>query len=262
MEPTTGTPPPQPPFPTQPPGVPPKKKTSPLVWVLVGCLGLFVVGGIIFAAATFFVAKKVKDVAEDFAENPVRKSVETMVRLNPELELVSTDDQAETMTIRNTQTGEVATFDWSEIQSGQFRFETEDGSYTVDGSEVAEGRLTVEDGSGRQVAVFGSGEVPDWFPQYPDSTEVAVLVNAIQGGQESRIWTFQSGSSVADVVAFYDANLKGGGWEVKSTTSDLGQISNGSVEAKTDGGSRTLNLVATRSGGESTQVMVTYTGTG
>ena len=265
MPPTMGNQPPVPPPPQAPPPVAAaKKKTSPLVWVLVGCLGLFVIGGVIFAAATFFVAKKVKDVASEFAENPIRESVEAMVRFNPELELVSTDDEAETLTIRNKSTGEVATFDWSDIQNGNFRFEADGEEYTVDTSGAAEGRLEVRDGSGAGVLAFGPGasDVPSWFPEYPGSADVNVLVSANQNGQDSAIWTFQAADAVADVLAFYEQRLEVDGWEVSTSTAEGAGAQQGSVEAKRDAGATTLNLVATSGGGEGTQVMVTYTGTG
>jgi hypothetical protein len=259
MEPTTGaSPPPQPP---PPPVAPVKKKTSPWVWVLVGCGGLIVVGMIIVGVTGAFLFKKGAEKLEEFAENPVRASVETMVRLNPELELVSTDDAAETMTIRNTTTGEVATFNWSDIQNGRFSFESDGKEYTVDGSGAADGRFSVEDESGREVVAVGPGaaDVPSWFPQSPASAEINMLVNATQDGQQSMIWTFTSRDSVDDVLDFYEEELEPLGWEVSTSTPDVGDVANGTVDAKRRGGDGTLNLVVSRSGADPTQVMVTYT---
>jgi hypothetical protein len=257
MEPSKGASPPQPP---PPPVAPVKKKTSPLVWILVGCLGLMVVGGIIFAAATFFVAKKVKDVASDFADNPVRAAAEMAIRMNPDLELVSTDDAAQTMTVRDKTTGKVSTFDWSDIENGKFSFETDGETYTLDGSGAEDGQLAIEDESGNAVMSIGSGDVPSWFPTYPDTTGVNVLVNANQNGQESRIWTFQSNASPGDLLAFYKERLEADGWSAVSSLSDEGGRESGSLDAERDGGSSKLNLVVTKSGAAAAQVMATYTG--
>ena len=263
MAPTTGAMPPQPP-PPPPAAVPVKKKTNPLVWILVGCLGLFVIGGIIFAAATFFIAKKAKDVLTDVAENPVKAAAEMMVRMNPDLELVSSDDEAGTMTISDKKTGKVSTFNWSDISEGKLTFETDGESYTVDGSGAADGSISVQDESGKETMSFGAGagEVPDFFPAYHNAVEINVLVNANQNGQQSTIWTFQTPDAVADVLAFYETQLKGTGWEVTTSSSDVGGVSNGSIEAKQDNGAKTLNLVLTKSGGEASQAMATYTATG
>jgi hypothetical protein len=262
MAPTTSATPPQPPPPPPPGGAPVKKKTSPLVWILVGCLGLFVIGGVIFGVATFFVARKVKDVAGEFVENPVKSSVEMMVRMNPDLELVSTDDEAETMTIRDKKTGEVSTFNWADIQEGKLTFESGGESYTIDGSQAADGQIAIQDESGETTMAMGAGagEVPSWFPAYHDATEITVLVNASQGGQQSTIWTFKTGDAVADVVSFYEQQLESQGWEVNTSTSDVGGASNGSLDATQESGAKSLNMVVAKSsGGEPAQAMVTYT---
>jgi hypothetical protein len=256
MAPTTGAVPPPP-----APVVVVKKKTSPLVWILVGCLGLVVIGGVIFAAAGWFALKKGKEYVQEFADNPMKKSVEAMVALNPDLELVSSDDKAETMTIKNKKTGEVATFNWSDIQNGNFKWETEGQSYSVN-ANGQNGGVTVQDESGKTSATFGGGQVPSWFPQYHNATETNVLVDANQNGQQSTIWTFSTVDAVPDVLKFYEDSLKGSGWEVSTSSSNVGGAANGSVEAKQDNGAKTLNLVVTQSSGSASQAMVTYTAPG
>jgi len=255
MAPTTSATPPPPP----PSAVPVKKKTSPWVWVLVGCLGLFVICGVIFGVATFFIAKKAKGFVEEMAENPVKKSVEMMVRMNPDLELVSTDDEAETMTIKDKKTGEVSTFNWSDIQNGKMTFESDGKSVTIDGSEAGQGRMTVQDENGESTFSMGGGAegVPSWFPAYHDASEVAVLVNANQNGQQSTIWTFKSGDEPPALLAFYQQNLVGDGWEV--TVNNNTGATNGSLEGKKTDGAKTINMVVTKNSGEPSQAMVTYT---
>jgi hypothetical protein len=256
MAPTTSATPPPPP----PAGVPAKKKTNPLVWILVGCLGLFVIGGIIFAAATFFIARKAKDFVEEASANPAKAAAEMMVRMNPDLELVSSDDDAGTMTIRDKTTGKETTLNWSDISEGKLTFETDGETYSVDGG--ADGSLTVQDESGEQTMSFGAdaGSVPSWFPAYHNASDVNVLVNANQNGQQSLIWTFQSADAVPAVLAFYEQALKGSGWEVTTNSSEVGGTSNGSVDAKQEGGAKSLNLVISKNGSEPAQVMATYTG--
>jgi hypothetical protein len=166
------------------------------------------------------------------------------------------------MTIRNKTTGEVATFDWSDIQNGTFRFESEGEEYTIDASEATEGRLEVRDESGEGVLALGPGasDVPAWFPEYPGSVEVNVLVSASQGGQDSAIWTFQASDAVNEILEFYRQKLEGEGWEVSTTTAS--GADQGSLDGRRDGGAQTVTLVANRVAGTTTQVMVTYTATG
>ena len=258
MAPTTSATPPPPP----PPGVPVKKKTNPLVWILVGCLGLVVVSGVIFVGLGFFAARKLKDVVEDVAENPVKAAAELAVKMNPDLELVSSDDDAQTMTIRDKNTGEESTFNWSDIQNGRMTFESDGKTMSVDTN--ADGSMTVQDESGEQSMTFGgnAGAVPSWFPAYHNQTDVNVLVNANQNGQQSTIWTFQSGDAVAAIMGFYEQELKNSGWEVSTNTSEMGGTSNGSIEAKQEGGAKILNLVVSKNGSEPANAMATYTETG
>lgn len=96
-----------------------KKSLGPLAWVLIGCLGVVVLAVAIMVAGGFFVAKKVKGVSEDYQENPARTAAEMVVRTHPGFELIGSDDEAQTWTIRDKETGEVFTVDWSDLQQGK-----------------------------------------------------------------------------------------------------------------------------------------------
>ncbi|MGH9381695.1 MAG: hypothetical protein ACRD2Z_13930, partial [Thermoanaerobaculia bacterium] len=154
-----------------------KKKLGPLAWILIGCLGLVVLAGAVMLAGGFFVAKKVKEVAKDYQENPARAAAELVVRANPDLELVEADDEAQTLTIRNKKTGEVFTADWSDIQQGKFRIESDGKEVTVDATRATRGEggvITVTDESGDATVTIGGGDtssVPAWFPAYPGASK-------------------------------------------------------------------------------------------
>ena len=100
-------PPPPPPSPPSPPPAPPAKKgLSPLAWILlivgvVGVLGLagcFVVGVWVFRTGQEAVQQVTGSdtglggFIEDLRENPARVGAEAIIRANPELDLVSTDE--------------------------------------------------------------------------------------------------------------------------------------------------------------------------
>src|ERR1700712_1765267 len=94
-----------------PPGSPqpPKKALSPLAWVGIGCAVLFVIAllalGGIGAIGSYFIKKQ----ADKFEKNPTMAAAEMVVRLNPDLELVSSDEKTNTLTIKDKKTGEVTT---------------------------------------------------------------------------------------------------------------------------------------------------------
>ena len=79
----------------------------------------------------FFVARKVQDVAADFEDNPAMATARMIVKLNPEYEEVSTDEEAGTMKVRNTETGEVITVNFEDIEEGKFSFTTDEPGTTV-----------------------------------------------------------------------------------------------------------------------------------
>ena len=47
----------------------------------------------------WFAAKKIKEVAGDFEANPGRTAAEFIVKMNPDLEIVESDDDAGTITV-------------------------------------------------------------------------------------------------------------------------------------------------------------------
>src|SRR5262245_9254537 len=100
-----GTSQPIPPPPGAPPQTPAKKGLGPLGWILIGCGGLVVIC-MMAAGACFFVAKRQVD---KFQKNPTLAAAELAARLNPDVEVVSKDEDKGTLTIKNKKTGEVGT---------------------------------------------------------------------------------------------------------------------------------------------------------
>ena len=131
------------------PATPPKKKGLPvLAWVAIGCGAIVILTLVAFGALGFFAVRKgtemvkeatgadsVSEFVEGFEKNPARAAAETAIRLNPELELVSSDDEAGTITFRNSRTGETATVDFEEIAQGRLSITTDEGDYSFDASD-------------------------------------------------------------------------------------------------------------------------------
>ena len=74
---------------------------------------------------------KARDFLGDLKENPVRAVAQLAIDGNPDLEIVDSDDEAGTFTVRNLQTGEVATLNFQDIADGKFTVTTEEGEVTV-----------------------------------------------------------------------------------------------------------------------------------
>lgn len=251
----------EPQAPQQPPQ---KKKLGPLAWILIGCLGLIVLAGAVTLVGGFFVAKKVKDVAEDYRENPARTAAEMVVRVNPDLELIATDEEAQTMTIRNTKTGEVFTADWSDIKEGKFRMEADGKQVTFDAKQAADGEeggmISVTDESGDQTMVIGGGdasELPAWFPAYPGASEAGSTYTSTTASELTGMFTFTTGDGVAEVMDYYRDELTDLGFELSENTFTSGEVEGGSLTGEGEAG-RTVNVGLTRQDGV-TQVGVNYT---
>jgi hypothetical protein len=238
-----------------------KKGLGPVAWILIGCLGILLIGAIGFGACSFFVAKKVKDVAQEFSDNPAKAAAELAVKLNPELEKVESDEAAETITVRNKKTGEVMTLDWSEIEQGNFSFKSKDGEFKVDASDDGEGAVvSVTGADGQSTQFYGgsaAGDVPDWIP-LPDGAGPATSAFSSKSGQQvSGTFGFTTSESVDDVVAFYAEKLGDAGYETNESSYSGGGQRGGGVTATNQSEGRTVGVGVAETE-EGTQVTISY----
>ena len=171
--------------PPDPRSAPAKKSLSPLAWVAIGCGGIVVVGFVVLLLGVFIFQKgkamvedatgsgSVAEFLQDMQDNPAKATAETMIRMNPELDPVATDDEAGTITFRNNRTGEEATLNFEDIAEGRFSMTTSEGDYSIDASSEAEGGVTFRgpEGETRFGASADLSDVPDWVPAYPGATE-------------------------------------------------------------------------------------------
>lgn len=259
-EPLTPSAPPPPPQ-APPPSAPAKKGLPPIAWVAIGCGALLLVGLVLAMAGGWFVAKQVKNVAQDFEDNPTMAAAEMFVRLNPELELVESDREKSTLKVRNKETGEVLVFDAEELAEGRVRFgkEGEEATLTFSGEE-GEGVLTVEGPEGETTFRAGAGgavEVPEWVPLVAGGTPQGVFSTSSPEGATGA-FTVVTDDSVAEVLEFYRSELEDAGFEVETTTHSTDGVDAASVQARSEDGRRQLTVGITVEEG-STQVMLHYT---
>ena len=103
-----------------PDSVPVKRKTSPLVWVLIIVLGLFVLGGIVTGGAVMFFLHKARQAGFDaglIGRNPGLAISKMIAAANPDVEVLSTDDGSGKITMRDKKTGKVV---WKEKIIGNY----------------------------------------------------------------------------------------------------------------------------------------------
>ena len=240
--------------------LPQEKKSSPWKWILIGCLGLLLVGALMTATCTACVAKKVKDVAGDISENPAMAGAEMIVRLNPELELVEKDEQAQTLTIRNKETGEMITLDVEDIQEGRFSWEADGKKVEINaqGSEDGSGIVTVRDEDGEQTSMtFGADtdEVPQWVPRYPGSEDSEPFIIA-SGESVQGTLSFESDDDLDTVREFYLRELEDLGFSLNQSNMSGDGFNMATLAGEAD--EREVSVTITSNTGESTRVAVSF----
>lgn len=248
-----------------PPQAPPpaKKGLSPLAWVAIGCgaiaiLGILVVGGLVMAGGMF--AKKQLD---KFEKNPAVAAAELIVRANPELELVESDPEAGTLTIRNTKTGEVVTMNAEDIQEGKITFTTKEGTSSVDFSGGEEGgSMTVTDEKG-ETATFSAGagapkDLPAWVPAYPGGTPQGIFQSST-AQERGASFTVQTSDAADEVLEFYKGKLEEEGLTVQSSSFETnGKVAGGTVTGTSSDQKRTVNVIVSSQEGQGAQAVVSY----
>jgi len=214
-----------------------KKGLPVLAWIAIGCGGILVLSGIGFAFVGWLAMSKMKDVASDFEDNPTRAAAELVVRMNPDLEMVESDDDAGTITVREKSSGKVVTMNYEDIEEGRISFESEEGRVEITGQpQGGEGGMTITTDEG-ETRIGGGGEIPDWVPAHPATTTRQSLLRSTGPTGDTGQATFTVDADADAVAAFYKAALEKAGYTVSVTTysSDEGSVS--VVSGQQDGGS-------------------------
>lgn len=251
-------PPPPPPAQHAPAPPPQKKGLSPLAWVGIGCGGLLVIALLVFVVGGMLVAKKARDVVGDFEGNPAMAAAEAVVRLNPELELVESDREAGTLTIRNERTDEVITVDLEDVENGNFGFDVDGEESRVSFGEEGIEVTSEADGKTSRVKIGGgdASEIPDWVPIYPGTEPASTFVSS-QGGSTSGAFALNTEDRPEDVLEWYTGELDDLGVSEPSRSSfEAGDTRGGSITGKSDSG-RQLNVSA-MARDEGTVITVTF----
>lgn len=252
-----------PPPPATPPPAPqpaPKKGLPPLAWVGIGCGVLLLIALVLFAAGTWWVGKKVRDVAGDFENNPAMATAKMMVRLNPDLELVDSDDEEGTITVRDKRENKEYTFDLHDIEEGKLDIltgEGEESSVRFGGGEEGGFEITTESGGKTSRIRVGAGdadELPDWIPIYPGTEPKGTFLSTSSEGT-SGAFGMTTDDAPDEVLSWYADEIEDLGIEPSKTQFSTPVSKGGTVTGSADG--RQIGVTVT-SQGEETSVAVTF----
>jgi len=242
-----------------PPPPPIKKKgMGPLGWIAIGC-GVIILCGLIFLAVGGYFASRF---AHRLAKNPGMFAAQVLARTNPDLEIVSQDESAGTITVKNKKTGETATVNMSDLKNGKFSMKTDKGaSMTIDGNAKDGGVIKVTDDKGNQsVMSAGAGapkNLPSWVPNYPGATSQGTF-DTNNDKEHAGAFTVSTKDPVSQVIGWYETQLKSGGFKVEKTTYNANGKDGGTVSAKSDDDKHTVNVAVGADDNGGTTAMVTF----
>ncbi|HLY20472.1 MAG TPA: hypothetical protein VKR61_24765 [Bryobacteraceae bacterium] len=239
------------------------RKTSPIVWILVAVLGLFVLTGIAVVGAGVFLVHKAKQAGLDpelMRNNPGLATAKLLAATNPDLEVVSVDDGRGRITIRQKSTGKTMTVSFDDMKRGRITFK-EDGKDAVTLEAHGDGQTgSLQMKSGSESLTLGANQatLPAWIPAYPNAkTQSNFAMNTKDGATAT--FQFQTQDALKDVLAFYDRGLKQNGFKINATsTSDSGASSSGLISAEDQDNKRNV-MVTVGTDAKGTTVGVTYT---
>jgi hypothetical protein len=236
-------PPPPPPF---PPVADPlaRRRTSPLVWILVAVMGLFLIGAMGVAAVRFFVGRVAERAGIDselWRSNPAAAVARMLAATDADLQVLDTDTSNGRVRLRNRRTGKEVVVNFDDVRRGRIRFSAD-----------------ADNGGSASVEIGGSSaRLPSWLPEYPNSTAKPVFSvkgDSDQGTGEAGTFTFTTSDSPEKVLAFYQDKADELGMRVELRTS--GSHGGGTLVGVDEDGGRSLTAIV--SGASPTSVSVAY----
>lgn len=247
-----------PPQPVAAPVAGPKKR-SPLVWVAVGCVGLLVLAGVIAVSTGLFVAYKAKQAGFDPAliqKNPGLAVAKMVTSANPDLEVVSVDENRGIIKVREKKTGKTLTMNLEDARNGRISFKDDTGQ-TVEleaKGDGSSGALKVRGPEGTMELGAG-GKPPDWIPSYPGAESLGSMLFT-KTGQAGGTYSFKTSDDGARVTSFYEDALKKQGFEVERVA--MGQAGMALLRATQANSGRTVQVTVTTESAQGTVVGITF----
>lgn len=242
---------------------PPQKKSNALTWILVGCGSFIIIGIIVVFLGGWFVWNKAKEAGIDpdlITNKPALAVAKMVVATNPELELVSVNDEKGVITVKNKKTGEVFTVNLEAAENGKIVFKKEgEDEVTIEAKgDESKGSLEVKSAEGNVKMGTGSiDKLPDWLPIYPDVQLVGSYSAQNKEGQSGG-FHFATKDPPNKIVSFYEDGLKRAGMTVNTNLLQTnGKVSGGMATGEDTSRKRIVSVSAIPNE-EGTQVTVVY----
>jgi hypothetical protein len=247
--------------PPAPAGTGGARKRGPVFWILTGCAGVLVIGVLVVVSTGLFVAYKARQAGLDPAliqKNPGLAVAKILASTNPEIEVLSVDEDRGIIKVREKKTGKTLTMSLEEVRNGRIIFYDENNK-RVDIQASGEGEdaaveIRSEDSS---VRIGAGGARPAWLPEYPGATGAGALESSSAEGNAATL-TYRSQDSAEDVITFYEEALRNSGFAIeKPASGPAGQPGLNMLVATQTGSKRSAHITAVRSP-EGTMISVSF----
>jgi hypothetical protein len=245
-------------------GVPAPQKSSGaklIIWILGIIAGLLVLAFGSCAVVGFYAMHKVKQAGFDsnlMKKNPGLATAKMAVAMNPDVEVVSSDDNSGTISVRDKKTGKVTTMKF-DAQKKAMVITDENGkttSMTASG-EGANATMEMKSSEGTMKIGANADRAPDWVPQYPGSSPQNTF-SATNAGEQTGSYAFTTTDPADKVISFYGDSLKSAGFAVSNLTTNSNGKTGGMVSGEDKTNKRNVVVsIATESDG--THANVTFT---
>jgi hypothetical protein len=247
----------------QTPGVPVPQKSSGakvLLWIVGIVVGLFLLGSATCAVLGFYAMHKVKQAGFDsdlMKKNPGLATAKMAVTLNPDTEILSSDDNAGTIVVRDKKTGKTVTMKFDPQKKAMVI--TDENGQTTSMTTTGEGAnagIEMKSSEGTMKIGGSADKAPGWVPVYPGSSPQNTF-SASNPGEQSGSYTFTTADPAEKVISFYGDTLKSAGFAVSNMTSNSEGKVGGMVSGEDKANKRTV-VVSLGTETDGTHVNVTF----
>jgi len=255
--------PPNPPPPGAVSPVPAPQKSSGnkiLFWILGIIVGLVLLTFGSCAVIGFYAMHKVKQAGVDpdlAKKNPSYAAAKMAVSMNPDVEIVSSDDSTGTIVVRDKKTGKTTGMKFDPDKKSMVVTDENGKTTTMTTTgEGATGGMEVKSSEGTMKIGASSDKAPAWVPAYPGSSPQNTY-SASNPNEQTGAFTFTTSDAPDKVIPFYEDQLKSRGFTVSKMTGTSDGKTGGMVSGQDKANNRTV-VATIGTENDHTQVSVTF----
>jgi hypothetical protein len=153
-------------------------------------------------------------------KNPGLATAKMAVTMSPDTEIVSSDDKAGTIVVRDKKTGKTVTMKF-DPQMKAMVITDENGKSTslTTTEDGANASMEIKSPEGTMRMGKSADKAPDWVPVYPGSSPQNTF-SASSGGERTGSYAFVTKDPADRVISFYGDSMKSAGFTVSNMTSN------------------------------------------